>query len=140
MMNTGQFIREQRLKKGMTQEDLAAKTDVSARTIQRIENAEVAARAYTLQNIASALQIDFGVLNELSRPALVDDDQASDHAHIWLPLLHLSGLFNLLLPPMIIWLMKRDRIINMREHGVAVLNFQLSMLLYEVVCGLFLVL
>ena len=39
-MRTGQLIRELRLKKGITQEELAAKTDISVRTIQRIESGE----------------------------------------------------------------------------------------------------
>jgi len=52
-MKTGQLIREQRLMKRMTKETLAAKTNTSARTIQRIENGEVKARAYTLQHIAA---------------------------------------------------------------------------------------
>lgn len=121
----------------MTQEDLAAKTDVSARTIQRIENDEVEARAYTLQNIANALELEFEALNKLSNAVLDHTAKSNSDAQLWLPLLHLSGLFNLLLPPMIIWLTKRDSVKHMREHGIAVLNFQLSMLLYEVICALF---
>jgi len=50
----------------MTQEELADKTEVSARTIQRIENGEVDPRAYTLQMIAKALEVDYNlfVVNE----------------------------------------------------------------------------
>jgi len=132
-MKTGQLIREQRLTKGMTQEDLAAKTNTSARTIQRIENGEVTARAYNLQNIAAALNIEFAMLNQ-EHPGVFAEDR--DTSPVWLPLLHISGLFNLLLPPLIIWLMKREKVKNMTQHGIAVLNFQLSMLLYEAICGL----
>lgn len=129
-MKTGQLIKEQRLSQGMTQEELAAKTNTTARTIQRIENSEVTARSYTLQNIAAALNIELSVLNKsLSRGD-------SDKLDVWLPLLHISGLFNLLFPPLIIWLMKRTKVKNMDQHGIAVMNFQLSMLLYEAVCGL----
>lgn len=132
-MKTGQLIREKRLIKGMTQEDLAGKTNTSARTIQRIENGEVIARAYTLQNIAAVLDIEFSVLNQ-EYPGRFTEDR--DTSHVWLPILHISGLFNLLFPPLIIWLMKREKVKNMTQHGIAVLNFQLSMLLYEVICGL----
>jgi transcriptional regulator with XRE-family HTH domain len=59
-METGRLIKELRVKKGMTQEELAAKTEVSARTIQRIENGEVDPRAYTLQMIARALEARYG--------------------------------------------------------------------------------
>jgi len=58
-METGKLIKELRIKKGMTQEELADKTEVSARTIQRIENGDVDPRAYTLQMIAKALDVDF---------------------------------------------------------------------------------
>lgn len=99
-MTTGKFIKEQRLKKGMTQEELASKTDVSARTIQRIENGEVDPRAYTLQNIAIALELDFEVLNQFNFPATPETESGEDL--IWLPILHLSGLLHLLIPPLII--------------------------------------
>lgn len=128
-MKTGEFIRQLRLKKGMTQEDLAAKTDVSARTIQRIENSEVDARAYTLQSIAAALDIDFEMLNSMGDTNVVES--AVDNGRIWISLLHLSGLFNLLIPPLLIWVIKKNSIKQMQEHGIAVLNFQLSILLYE---------
>ena len=36
-METGKLIKELRIKKGMTQEELADKTEVTSRTIQRIE-------------------------------------------------------------------------------------------------------
>ena len=54
-----------------------------------------------------------------------------DNGRIWLPLLHLSGLFNLLIPPLFIWLIKKNSVKQIQEHGIAVLNFQLSILLYE---------
>jgi len=65
-METGKIVKELRIKRGMTQEELADKTEVSARTIQRIENGEVDPRAYTLQMIAKALDVDYNlfVLNE----------------------------------------------------------------------------
>lgn len=114
----------------MTQEDLAAKTDVSARTIQRIENSDVDARAYTLQSIATALEVDFETLNNIGNTDV--DEVAINNGRIWLPLLHLSGLGNLLIPPLLIWVIKKNAVKQMQQHGIAVLNFQLSILLYEV--------
>ena len=55
-MKIGQEIKKLRLDKGMTQEELAERTNLSTRTIQRIENGEVDPRAYTLQTLASALE------------------------------------------------------------------------------------
>jgi uncharacterized Tic20 family protein len=118
----------------MTQEDLAAKTYISGRTIQRIENGDVEPRAYSLQTIASALEVDF---QELINCDEADAEAAySKEEKIWLPLLHLSGLFILLFPPVIIWLWKKDQIKNMREHGIDVINFQLSMLVFLVPLGI----
>lgn len=62
IMKTGELIRQLRQKKGITQEELAARTEISVRTIQRIESGEVDPRAYTLQTIATALEVNFEVL------------------------------------------------------------------------------
>src|SRR5262245_44055056 len=126
-MTTGQLIKELRLKKGITQEDLAARTDISVRTIQRIENGEVDPRAYTLQSIAEALEVDFAVLVN-SEPVLEATDKKEDSK--WLPLLHLSGLLLLIIPPILIWIWKRDEVKDIRRHAVDVINFQLSITLY----------
>jgi len=125
-MKTGQLIKELRLKKGITQEDLAARTDISVRTIQRIENGDVDPRAFTLQSIAAALEVDFAVLAN-SEPELNSSEEKESQ---WLPLLHLSGLFLLILPPILVWIWKRDEVKDIRKHAIDVINFQLSMSLY----------
>ena len=126
-MKTGQLIKELRLKKGITQEDLAAKTEISVRTIQRIENGEVDPRAYTLQSIASALEVDFEMLINCEASVLDREEKASSR---WLPLLHLCGLLLLIIPPILVWIWKRDEVKDIRKHAVDVINFQLSMSLY----------
>ncbi len=126
-MKTGQLIKELRLKKGITQEDLAAKTDISVRTIQRIENGEVDPRAYTLQSIAVALEVNFEVLANCEPELSVADKKENSK---WLPLLHLSGLFLLIIPPILVWIWKRDDVKDIRKHAIDVINFQLSMSLY----------
>lgn len=65
-MTPGQAIKELRLKKGITQEELATKTDTKTRTIQRIENDEVKPRAYTVHRIAEALGVDFEKLTGIA--------------------------------------------------------------------------
>lgn len=133
-MRTGELIKEFRLKKGMTQEELAEKTGISVRTIQRIEKCEVDPRSYTLQSIAEALEVEFDLLN-----ANDDTDNKTENTSntkIWLPLLHLSGLFLLLIPPVIIWLSKKDTIEGVRVQGIDVINFQLSMLMIIVPSGI----
>lgn len=65
-MTPGQAIKELRLKKGITQEELATKTDIKTRTIQRIENDDVKPRAYTVRRIAEALGVDFEKLTGIA--------------------------------------------------------------------------
>lgn len=125
-METGVLIKELRLKKGMTQEELAAKTEVSARTIQRIENGEVDPRAYTLQMIAKALDVDFSLFTENEPDESREIKNASDNN--WLGLLHLSGLIPLIFPTVFLWNSKKDEIKGITGHYRAVIRFQLMML------------
>lgn len=97
-MKTGELIKQLRTKKGITQEELAARTDISVRTIQRIENGEVDPRAFTLQSIASVLEVDFEVLAG-SEAELLENGSKQENSR-WLPLLHLSGLLLLIIPPL----------------------------------------
>ena len=63
-MDIGTKIRNLRISKGMTQEKLAEATDLSTRTVQRIENGEVDPRANSLQLIAKALDVEYGYFIE----------------------------------------------------------------------------
>jgi len=123
-METGQLIKELRIKKGLTQEELAEKTELSARTIQRIENGEVDPRAYTLQMIAKALDVDYSVFVENESDEDQEIQKANDNN--WLGLLHLSGLFPLIFPTVLIWNLKKDEIKGMSDHYRAVISFQLT--------------
>jgi len=57
-----------------------------------------------------------------------------------LMLAHLSQLLDLItgfggfIVPLIIWLTKKDEIYDMDEHGKGIINFQLSMFLYALIC------
>lgn len=51
-----EIIRTQRAAKGYTQNDLAEKTGISLRSIQRIEKGEVLPRSFTVKQLASVLQ------------------------------------------------------------------------------------
>ncbi|WP_136669307.1 helix-turn-helix domain-containing protein [Flavobacterium sp. H122] len=55
----GKKISELRLLKGLTQNELAELCNVSLRTIQRIELAEVTPRSFTIKTIFSVLDYDF---------------------------------------------------------------------------------
>lgn len=123
-METGKLIKELRIKKGMTQEELAELTELSTRTIQRIENGEVDPRAYTLQMIAKALDVDITLL---TKPYSQEDiETRKENERIWLALIHLSGLFLLIIPTVLIWNKKKEEIKGITDHYRDVINFQLT--------------
>lgn len=125
-METGKLIKELRTKKGMTQEELANKTEVSARTIQRIENGEVDPRAYTLQMIAKALNVDFSLFVDSDSDEIQEVKKVNDNN--WLGLLHLSGMIPLIIPTVLIWNMKKNEVKGISENYRAVITFQLMIL------------
>jgi uncharacterized Tic20 family protein len=57
-----------------------------------------------------------------------------------LMLTHLSQLLDLitgfggLIVPLILWLANKDKIYDMDEHGKSIVNFQLSMFIYAIIC------
>src|SRR3954463_3880349 len=55
MQTTGKKIVDLRIRRGWTQEELADKTGVTVRTIQRIETGATQPRLYTLKALASVL-------------------------------------------------------------------------------------
>ena len=54
-----EIVKQKRLEKGYTQAQLAQKTKISLRSIQRIEKAEVLPRAYTLNLLQECLECSF---------------------------------------------------------------------------------
>ncbi len=61
-MELHQEIAAARKKKGLTQEQLAELTNITVRTIQRLESGESVPRPYTLKAIAAALDTTFEAL------------------------------------------------------------------------------
>ena len=122
-METGKLIKELRIKKGMTQEELADKTEVSARTIQRIEHGEVDPRAYTLQMIAKALDVDFSLFVENELEAK-QESQKFDHNN-WSALIHLSGIIPLIFPTLVFWKIKKAKTKDFTNHFRAAIAMQL---------------
>ena len=58
----GKKITELRKAKGMTQEELVEKCNISVRTIQRIEAGEVTPRSYTVKTILAAMEYDLSTI------------------------------------------------------------------------------
>ena len=69
----GEKIAQLRKQKGLTQEELIEKCNVSVRTIQRIEAGEVTPRSYTLKTILSALDYDFSKIQNTLEPISIDE-------------------------------------------------------------------
>ena len=112
----GLKVTDLRQQKKLTQEQLAEKCEVSARTIQRIESGEVDPRSYTLHCLSEALDFDFG----------------ADHTsreNLWLAALHLSSMFCILIIPLLIWSWKKPQSYKIDKQGREVLNFQITMTL-----------
>jgi len=53
------LVKEGRLAKGFTQKELSELSNISIRSIQRIENGEINPRSYTLKTLAEILGISF---------------------------------------------------------------------------------
>ncbi len=53
---------------------------------------------------------------------------------------HLSQLLDLItgfggfIVPLILWLTQRERVLAMDEHGKSIMNFQISMFIYAIIC------
>ncbi|HET7360315.1 MAG TPA: DUF4870 domain-containing protein [Salinimicrobium sp.] len=53
---------------------------------------------------------------------------------------HLSQLLNLvtviggLIVPLVIWLTQKEKVLGMDEHGKMILNFQISLFIYSIIC------
>ncbi|MBN4071220.1 helix-turn-helix domain-containing protein [Crocinitomix catalasitica] len=112
--------------KGLTQEELADRTNLSSRTIQRIESGEVDPRLYTLKVIAEALEIS---MEEFNTPP--EEDERSP-----LALLHLSALSGFLVPcgnifaPLLMWMHHKTKINHIEMHAKRVINAQISYSIY----------
>jgi uncharacterized Tic20 family protein/DNA-binding XRE family transcriptional regulator len=117
---------ELRQLKGLTQEQLAEKCEVSTRTIQRIESGEVDPRAFTLQCLTEALDFDF-----------IELDESRDN--LWLAVLHLSSMLCMIIVPLVLWSWKKNQSPRIDSQGRQVLNFQITMTLLLFTGAFFLV-
>ncbi|TDE10503.1 helix-turn-helix domain-containing protein [Dyadobacter psychrotolerans] len=124
-MSQGEKIRALRISKGLTQQQLADKTNINVRTIQRIESGEVAARLHSLHTIAEVLGCDPATFYSDIKEAPMRQETVPENKGL-LVWLHLGGL--LFLPSLMIWLFEKDRVRGIKEQGIDVINFQLSML------------
>lgn len=59
MEDIAKHLRNERLAKGLTQQELADQSGLSLRSVQRIENAEVVPRIHTLKMICTVLNVSY---------------------------------------------------------------------------------
>lgn len=121
--NLSKKIKDLRLIKGLTQEQLSDSSGLSLRTIQRIESGETIPRADSLKRLSVALDVSPDEIIDLG----IKEDKNM------LTILILSQLCFLVIPlgggiimPLIIWIRKRKMDNEINEAGKAILNFQVT--------------
>jgi transcriptional regulator with XRE-family HTH domain len=124
-------VKSLRIGAGMSQEELAERSGLSLRTIQRIENGETHPRGHSLRRLCQALGVTMEALQEDDLEHLKEGGRKN-----FLILLHLSALAFLVplpglgvLAPLVLWLLYRDKIEAVEAMGRRILNFQMTWLL-----------
>ena len=123
----------QRKLKGYTQDELAERTTVGVRTIQRIEKGEVQPHLQTIKLLAVGLDVEVDDL------IVLDDPKEEPIDRKWMLFLHASPFFGLIIPfanilfPLFIWLNKADDNKRYDTHGRAVINFHATISLMIVI-------
>ena len=121
METIGEKIQEIRKRKGLTQEQLSNSAKINLRTLQRIEKNETEPLGNTLKSICNILDIN---LEDILNYNKTEDNR-------YLIFFHLSVLSFIIIPlgniviPLILWITKRDKIVNLNEQGADLLNFQI---------------
>lgn len=115
-------VKTLRTAKAMSQEELAEKTGLSLRTIQRIENNETEPRGDTLKRLAQALQTTPDEVIEWR----LEEDQS------YLMVVALGSCTFVLFPMLgifitiVFWTLKKDKIQAIDRLGKEILNFQIT--------------
>lgn len=125
----GKNLIYQRKLKGYSQEELSEKTQVTVRTIQRIEKDEVNPHLQTVKLLAAALSINVDDLLILENPK----EEAIQKK--WLLVMHGTPLLGFILPfcnvlfPLFLWIHKREDNAIYDRHGIRIINFHITVLL-----------
>ncbi len=117
----------QRKLKGLTQKELSDRTNVTVRTIQRIEKGETDPHLQTVRLLAAALEV------EVDELLVLEDPKEEDIQKKWLLLMHSTPFIGFVVPlanifiPLFLWIHKREDSKIYDDHGRKVVNFQLTM-------------
>lgn len=115
-------IKELRIRKGISQEELAEESGLNLRTIQRIENGETEPVGNSVKKIANVL--------EVTPEELIDWELEENNS--FLKALNISALSFLFFPilgiilPYILWQTKKNRIKGLNQVGRDIVNFQIT--------------
>ena len=128
-MDLGSKIKRLRIERGYTQQELSDLSNLSIRTIQRIENNEGDSSSHTIKSICEVLEVDFENLNNDRMK------ESIEQSNLWIVLLHLSGILFMVFPPIIIYYLFKDKNELIEQHGKDVINFQVSVFIIQIICG-----
>ncbi|MFD2568383.1 helix-turn-helix domain-containing protein [Pseudotenacibaculum haliotis] len=129
--NFARKVKELRIRKGFSQEQLSEESKLSLRTIQRIEKGESIPRGDTIIKLTQAL----GTTTDDILERVNTEDKG------YLTLLNLSALTSPIFHPMlgiiiplVMWILKKDKIKFIDGYGKKIINFQITwtLLIYSV--------
>ncbi|MGM0588572.1 MAG: helix-turn-helix domain-containing protein [Bacteroidota bacterium] len=115
-------IKQIRNQKGFSQEKLAEKSNLSLRTIQRIENGKSDPRGNTIIQIADALDV--------SIDTFLDNQKEENRSY--LASLHISAMSFIVFPllgiilPLLLWISKKGKIKDLTSNAKKLLSFQIT--------------
>lgn len=118
-------LKDLRGSNGYSQEQLAEVSQVSLRTIQRIENGESKPQGHTLKLLANAFNV---TANDL-----IDWAEKEDKG--FLTFLNLSAFSFFIFPligiilPLSLWILKKDKIKEVDKLGRRLINFEVTLTL-----------
>jgi uncharacterized Tic20 family protein len=118
-------IKDLRTRKGFSQEQLSEESKLSLRTIQRVEKGESVPRGDTLIKLTQALGV--------TPDDLLEWTDVEDKGY--LTLLNLSAISVLIQPflsiiiPLVMWVLKREKIKFVDDTGKKLINFQITWVL-----------
>ena len=117
----GAKILEIRKRKGLTQETLSELSKINLRTLQRIEKGLVRPRSETIRNLCQVLGVNTEEIFDYGKKENLK----------FLKYFHLSVLTCIFFPlgnviiPLLLWLTNRNKITNLNEQGINILNYQI---------------
>jgi transcriptional regulator with XRE-family HTH domain len=130
-INTGNKIKELRLKLGFSQEQLSEESGISLRTIQRIEKGNTIPRGYSLRQISRALNVDIEQLTFDHLTTIQPVDSLKEDPGISFILI-ISGFAYLINPvlgiiiPGTIWILYKATTKGVFETGRRMIQYQLT--------------